>query len=401
MKSKLALVLIAVCLLGVTLTGCPPPAPPPESVPPPPVGTVPVSTAVVNFPTQLTFNLTAAGDRQITDVRVRYEVVRTSFISVASEAQAQFTPGTPVTAGYTLDMRRIAGLPPGTVVRYRWLVTDAGGKVTTTETNEVRWDDARYTWRQISEGPITLYWYEGDEAFADAMLAAAESALPRLSQDTGTLLSKPVSIYLYNGSGDLQGAMIFPNEWTGGSAYPDYGTITLGVSPVNLDWGKMTVAHELTHLVVHQLTRNPYLGVPVWLDEGLAMYAEGPLDTQFTSVLDPAVAADKLFTVRTLASPFSAFPDQAVLAYAQSDSIVEYLIGTYGQPKMLELLGVFRQGSGYDDALNKVYGFDMDGLNQRWRDYVRAQYLPAVTAADAGVIPSLAAVQPELVGAAR
>ncbi len=40
---------------------------------------------------------------------------------------------------------------------------------------------------------------------------------------------------------------------------------------------------------------------------------------------------------------------------------------------MLELLNTFRQGSSYDGALDKVYGFDMDVLDTLWRDYVTAQ----------------------------
>jgi hypothetical protein len=34
---------------------------------------------------------------------------------------------------------------------------------------------------------------------------------------------------------------------------------------------------------------------------------------------------------------------------------------------MAELLKVFKEGSRYDDALQKVYGFDMDGLDAQWR----------------------------------
>ncbi len=37
---------------------------------------------------------------------------------------------------------------------------------------------------------------------------------------------------------------------------------------------------------------------------------------------------------------------------------------------MLELLLTFRQGSSYDGALEKVYGFDMDALDTLWQDYV-------------------------------
>jgi hypothetical protein len=37
---------------------------------------------------------------------------------------------------------------------------------------------------------------------------------------------------------------------------------------------------------------------------------------------------------------------------------------------MLELLNTFKQGSDYDGALRKVYGFDMDGLNTQWRGWI-------------------------------
>ena len=100
------------------------------------------------------------------------------------------------------------------------------------------------------------------------------------------------------------------------------------------------------------------------------MYAEGPLEPVFISLLDNAIAEDSLISVRSLASPFSAYAEESTLAYAQSYSLVEFLISNYGQAKMLELLNTFREGSSYDGALDRVYGFNMDGLNTLWRDYV-------------------------------
>ncbi|MFH0942200.1 MAG: peptidase MA family metallohydrolase [Chloroflexota bacterium] len=396
MNKKFAVILLLTCLLAVAVAVAVGPAAAQSQAGP----RVLASAATVDFPARLNFILSAASDVPISDVRLQYRVERTSFARVTAEAMAQFTPGSQVQATYTLDMRRTGGLPPGTGVQYWWRVTDARGRLITTEASRVLWDDARYTWRNVSEGPLTVYWYQGSESFARQILAAAQAALPRLSQDSGTLLAEPVAIYLYSGSKDLQGAMIFPNEWTGGSAYPDYGTITLGVSPGNLDWGVKTVAHEMAHLVVHRLTNNPYLEIPVWLDEGLAMYAEGPLDKGLVSVLDRAVAAGRLFSVRSLASPFSAFTDQSLLSYAQSYSIVEFLINRYGQAKMLELLGVFHRGSDYDSALETVYGFDMGGLNQLWRDYVRQQYLPPAVWQPGETLFS-AMPQPELTGVVR
>jgi hypothetical protein len=107
------------------------------------------------------------------------------------------------------------------------------------------------------------------------------------------------------------------------------------------------------------------------------MRTEGMLGPEFTTYLSRAIAEDSLISVQSLCSPFSAYSDEARLSYAQSYSLVEFLISSYGRGKMLELLNIFRQGSGYDEALESVYGFDMDGLDSLWQDYVTWRYQSA------------------------
>jgi hypothetical protein len=230
-------------------------------------------------------------------------------------------------------------------------------------------DDARYSWRSLTQGKVTIQWYQGDESFARELMEVAQEALLRLAQSTGAELEKPVNIYIYAGAQDLQGAMIFPQEWTGGVTFTRYRTIAIGIAPDEIDWGRRAMAHELTHLVIHQVVFNPYSDLPTWLDEGIAMYAEGPLEPAFAALLKKAVREGTLISVRSLASPFSALAEQSALAYAQSYSLVKFLIENYGQGQMLELLHTFREGSGYDQALLKVYGFDADGLDSLWRSY--------------------------------
>jgi hypothetical protein len=74
-----------------------------------------------------------------------------------------------------------------------------------------------------------------------------------------------------------------------------------------------------------------------------------------------------------LSSPFSAYSDAASLSYAQSFSVVNYLIATHGQSKMLELLNTFREGSAYNSAFEKVYGFTINQLNDQWKQYLQKQ----------------------------
>jgi len=336
-----------------------------------------LSSAQSQFPLTLTFNLQAQSSAPITDVRLHYAVERDSFVKVVSEIKPVFTVSASVNTSYAWDMRQSGGLPTGTVVDYWWTVSDSSGSSLSSEQQKVSFNDTRYTWRRLSGGNINLYWYSGDAAFAQGLLDTAQQGLAALEKNTGAELSKPVSVYIYNNANDMQGAMIFPQDWTGGATYPAYSTIVIGINGSNLAWGKGALVHELTHMVDYQMTDNPYSGLPTWLDEGLAMYSQGALDSSFLGFLTAAINQGTLISVRSLASPFSANAGLTYLEYAESYSLIDYLVSTYGQAKMLALLETFRQGSTYDDALLKVYGFDMDGLFSLWKPYAIQKYAPA------------------------
>jgi len=335
------------------------------------------SSLEADFPLRLHFSLSAESSVDITDIRLHYTIDQESFTEVTSEVYIEFVPDTDVDVQWTWDMRRTGGLPPGSGVEYWWTVEDASGGEIKSAPARVDFDDNRYSWQSLTEGKVTIYWYKGDESFVQELMSTAQQALVRLVEDTGAYLKKPVEIYIYASTSDLQGAMVFPQEWTGGAAFTQYGVIVIGISPSDVDWGKRALTHELTHLVIHQMTLNPYNYLPTWLDEGLAMYAEGALTSGFTSYLRRAITQNSLISVRSLSSPFSTHAESAYLSYAQSYSLIEFLTTSYGQGKMLELLNTFSQGSSYDGALIQVYGFGMDGLDELWRDYVYQRYQEA------------------------
>jgi len=354
------------------------------------------SSAQAEFPSRLNFNLSAESDVNITDIRLCYTVDRASFAQVTSEAYIEFMPSATVDVGWTLEMVKIGGLPPGSSVEYWWTVEDANGNKVETAPVRVWFGDIRYSWRSLTEGKVAIFWYEGDDSFARELMAAAQQALERLAEDTGAYLGKPAKLYVYANANDLKGAMIHTQEWIGGVAFTRYGIIAIGIAPSNINWGKRAIAHELTHLVIHQMTLNPYNSLPTWLDEGLAMHNEGVLGPELTSHLSRAIAEGSLISVQSLSSPLSAYAGEAYLSYAQSYSLVEFLIINYGQGKMLELLNTFREGSSYDAALERGYGFDMDGLDTLWQEYVAVSTQPAekelMPPALIGVLSALAAM---------
>jgi hypothetical protein len=325
----------------------------------------------VSFPSQAVFTLEAESYVDIVDVRLYYQVDKMNYAEVVSEGWADFTPASKIEANWVWDMRN-SSLPPGAEVTYWWMIEDADGNRFETSPEITHFDDDRYSWQSLNStvpqgGELSLFWYEGDDSFARELMDVCEEGLARLTQDIGAYPERPIKIYIYASTDDLKGAMIFPQEWTGGVAFTAFSTIAIGISPTRLDWGKRALVHELTHLVVHQATFSPYGQLPLWLDEGLAMHNEGDLDPVLRSYLEEAISKDELISVRSLCSPFSAYSEKAGLAYAQSYSLVEYLLENYGQDKMLDLLAILKQGSRYDEALTEVYGFDIDGLDALWR----------------------------------
>lgn len=328
------------------------------------------SSTEVLFPSAIVFKVKVQSQSNITRIRLLYQTERMNYAHVISEAWPDFVPSPKVETQWLWDMRK-ASLPPGATIRYWWTIEDQNGHKLVTNSNTFQFQDLRYSWQKLTMDQVTLFWYKGSESFANGLLTACEQALNRLYQDTGTRLERPVSIFIYANAQDLRAAMIFPREWTGGVAFPEFGTIAIGVSTSQLNWGKRAVAHELGHMVIHQVTFSPYgASLPVWLDEGLAMYAEGESDTYLEALLRKAVSQGRLFSVRSLSSPFSAKPEDAYLSYAQSQSLVEFLIQNYGKDKILQLLYLLKEGNSCDEALLQIYGFDQAGLDKLWQEYI-------------------------------
>jgi hypothetical protein len=272
-----------------------------------------------------------------------------------------------VSAQYVWDTKKNY-LPPGVTVNYYYQIEDAAGHKLKTASKPYVYTDTRHTWKTLTANNLSLSWYLGSDAFGKALFDAEAAAMAQLQKDAGVTVQQPVSIWIYDTYEELRGSMAAgAQEWTGGVSYSDMGVILIGVPENRLDWGKRAVAHELSHVVVDQATHNPFGDIPRWLNEGLAMYAEGPMEANYKTALGSAVSQRTLISLKSISSNFPADSDAASLSYAESLSVVQFLIDTYGRDKMAALLATFKEGSTYDSALRKVYGLDTNGLDSAWQ----------------------------------
>ena len=73
--------------------------------------------------------------------------------------------------------------------------------------------------------------------------------------------------------------------------------------------------------------------------------------------------------LKALSGSFGADEEMAVLSYAQSGSVVEFILDDprYGPEKLARTVAAFKEGVTYDEALKAGLGVTVDELDEQWR----------------------------------
>ena len=158
-------------------------------------------------------------------------------------------------------------------------------------------------------------------------------------------------------------------EWA--SAYYDGKIrVTMPLSQQDLRSVKKTVVHEYTHAVVHDLSQRR---IPSWFNEGLAVYEATKYanTSNQASPLKQALANDQLVPWNQIQSLFRSNSIRDVrMGYAQSHSVVAYLVQRYGFRHMPALLKQVAQGVPFEEALEKEFKSSAERLEKDWKRWL-------------------------------
>src|SRR3712207_5438645 len=150
--------------------------------------------ATVNFPEGITFTLDAETTDPIANLELLYHAPGLETLSV--ELPPFEVGSTDLEIEHPVDLR--AGvLPTGIDVQYRWRITEADGDIVETPEQTLSWFDDRYDWTPLSGPNVTVYTYDADPNFQQAILDAAERTVTNLAESYGTELDQPVRVWAY------------------------------------------------------------------------------------------------------------------------------------------------------------------------------------------------------------
>jgi hypothetical protein len=134
-----------------------------------------------------------------------------------------------------------------------------------------------------------------------------------------------------------------------------------------------TMKHELCHLLLHNYIKEGNL--PKWLDEGVCQWVSDGISeiimTQKRSILDEAILSGRYISIRALTGRFPRDERYLVLAYEESKSLVEYMIGAFGEEAVLSVLKYLEDGVEVEVAIIRALSISLDELESRWLQHLK------------------------------
>ena len=331
----------------------------------------------IEFPQRIVFNLQALG-ADIRSARLVYRVGgnRSSVYSYPVSSR-------PRAGGFDARFEvRTSGahfIPQGVDIEYYYVFSHANGTETESDRFAFEYLDPRYDWRRAEFDDFALLWHDRDLRTVRRVGADVSARLVLVKELFGLDGDYRFKAVIVNGRAEANRSFPAVSATSrdsflyGGFAFGDYGALVLaGLYADGL-------THELVHLMLDEAVDSPRARVPAWLNEGLAMRFER--GSQFESGdLRRALRRGRLLPVSQMNS-VPGRPDDVRLFYAQSASLVRYMLDAHGDGAMKALLARLNAGDSIGDAVQASYGAGLDVIESRWRARLSGSRVERVGAA--------------------
>ncbi len=265
-------------------------------------------------------------------------------------------------------------------------------------------------WREYESDHYILYYPEGEEFTAFNALEVAEKVHKPLVDMYGALEKKVVIV------------ITDTEDFANGGAY--FYDFKIEISATSLDfafrsyhdWLWNVVTHELCHIYSIRRTMKgprwmpmayyqhidyqeekredvlvgypnviasypiPLFNVPPWFAEGLAqLNARGARfetwDAHRDMILRQAALHDRMLSMDAM-SVFAGTGREYEMVYDHGYGLVLYIVETYGEEKLLELVNSMSESSAvtFNAACKKVFGISENELHDQWSTKLKARY---------------------------
>ena len=222
---------------------------------------------------------------------------------------------------------------------------------------------------------IHIFYPEKREQLATFTLNTVQNQIPQLRNVFGDNI-RPIRIYITDSqSAFKQIAGPHLPDWTAAVTIFPQRIIVLknpGLTNTTLRQFRETIVHELIHL--YQGMFVPLNVTPVWFNEGLAQYISNPYDIHSRIILSRAIFNNQLIPLKRMADFLKYRHLQAELAYAESSSLVEFLVIVYGEQIINDIFRDMAVNKNFNITIQRLTDIDIETLEDRWKKYISSRY---------------------------
>lgn len=304
------------------------------------------------------------------------QVERATLFFRAAEFANTYMVDVPVEAGegalqvsHAVDLTQVR-LAPFTTVTYWWVLATANGQEFMVPEQSFVYEDDQFEWRTAVQDGVTVRWSGDNAGLGQLALDIVAEAWPNLQfiLPVGEEI-QDLDIYIYPSSADLRAALrLTGRDWVGAHADPELGVIL--VTAVNSRTAatdlRQSIPHELVHFLLYEVTGPAYEAVPAWFNEGLATHVEKSPNPNYETILARAVSNQTTIPFSQLCNDFPAAEEQALLAYAQSVSLIRFIQAEYGNQALRDVVAALADGANCETAVHRALQLTLAELNQVW-----------------------------------
>lgn len=232
-------------------------------------------------------------------------------------------------------------------------------------------------WHTIKSTHFIIYYRTVEDKFLEELIDRSEDYYNKIADSLGFrrynfwLWENRAKIYIYDDAKTYQAATGQPS-WSSGCAIMKEKIIY--TFPYARGFFETILPHEMGHIIFREFVGFDNSAIPFWLDEGVASYQEKPKRVTSDGIVKDAIQNDKFINLERLSSLNPQVIEDAELVnlfYAESLSLIDYLIKEYGQDNFVLFCQALRDKKDLAGALAYAYPFrNTQDLSRKWEIYL-------------------------------
>jgi hypothetical protein len=236
----------------------------------------------------------------------------------------------------------------------------------------------RDNWNEAKSSHFIVYYKNVSEDFINRLINKSEENYNKIADSLGFmrfnfwLWENRAKIFIYDNASDYHLATGQP-VWSEGASSPSKKIIHTFAGEEN--FFETVLPHEMGHIIFREFVGFDNPAVPIWLDEGVASYQESFKRELADSIVKKAIQQNRFIDLVSLSNinPYSIQDSESVnLFYAESTSIINYLIKEFGKDKFVLFCQNLRDKKNLERAIVSSYPFsNIRELNNAWQGYLR------------------------------